>query len=1439
MNAFFNTSRCLRVNGSSFGYSLGRTTLQRVVTQRAWHAVRHQSQAAAANTSRRIPQVRAFGFRELLGDRNLLVKALGKAFPDVKRPTLSQAEFIPAILKGQDVVLQDETGTGKSFGTILALLSKSRAKASSHTSGRPNRPCITSLVIVPHRDLGFQMLHWITAILKNSGTNSPALETISQLVVRGDTTSPNEQARQLYATPPHILIGTPQALWEIYQEDREALQIEDLATLVIDEVDYLLDVPAPYLRKKREEAAWKNFRKHPSAARLLLEEILPRRKPGAVPLAEVDYNDDDDRHRRSARRRGVSGRPLQVLVSSATVHSNLTDYLWEARWMGDDRVVISGKQVAKTNAHIIYEDGKDEPEVVHHAFVVSASGNVSNVDFAVRPGEEHLKKDKKDRRTGYQETTGQSQLLPPNAAVQKAIAELHDLGVNARTLDLRSESVSQLGRPGGLKTAESEATLLVATPAYTRGVDLPQLTHVFCVGPPDLASADSFKHVSGRVDRFGRGGKIITFVTEREEEHRDGMVRTTKNPAGLLRMFYRKLGIKPVWFDLMTSPLPIRLFASLALLFILFSLLAHLSTMGAAWQHCRLLFALAVLAALLQLSFVHAQSSTPAPSSSSSTSPAPSSLANASISSVVSNFTSTFTSTSGVHTTVITSVIPTTVALSPTSTSANATATNSTNSASATPLSLDTRVDPGYGVLGAILIITGLPSAFWGHKNRWSSFFLIGFYTLALACLALILKFGVLEAVNLPSEKLRGVFVLACCIAGIAGGGVAIFFWHQAKYFIGAWGGFAFGLWIQCFRDGGLIRPIGFRWILYTGKSQVIAIADITPDGKYRPRSDWILFMHASKDPLPCASSFYSDGLKEFYIWNLGFDTLFTKFTNNGIEFPISQMMEIELGLIGAFALMGAAVQLRILKILQFKLKEISRDQKKRDEELEAQAASRFTLTAKEMEAWDKEHGRVDSHLSGLPLLKEHEAQSSGTEENSTLVFGDHRRSRYQSGISDYMASPQTDDRQQTGALPAIDLGLDLESDIPKDFVSDHTTSLMSNTLTPQEREGLKKKEALMVEISTIRKSIEQLHSATPGSSAEDESRSRHQSFTSRRTLSVGFVEAMEGPSRPPRAADPRTRVQSMERLSQYPDALMSGSSISRPSSAPLQDDAAWNDYVRERKLFQPPAGVSPPIVTAPIAPQPKRASVAVPAAVSEAILRRHQQEAAIESGGFGSLGRHDRLSSHTSEERPLSKMFSLQQKSVTVGSKAPVTILPPRRPNADQQPVRPSAPRTRTFEELAERHREKMRDLQAPLSQAEREQAELAAARSRWEHSKEVERQVMTKKQAEKEVAAKQRREEKDEKRLSVNSQHQRSLSADKLGKLPGASGLTSKRQSMLKVEDWRRYQQDVEVMSPAQPSSRRDSVVPFPAAQASREPGRVHSPSNDRCRSQLMPPS
>lgn len=106
-----------------------------------------------------------------------------------------------------------------------------------------------------------------------------------------------------------------------------------------------------------------------------------------------------------------------------------------------------------------------------------------------------------------------------------------------------------------------------------------------------------------------------------------------------------------------------------------------------------------------------------------------------------SSLTSTFTTTTTTTTTPTVTVFPVTTAVNFTTVSQagsqnvtiataiptvfNATSTlptpTSTASATATstPIVLSTKITPAFGVLGAILILTGLPSAFWGHKNRW------------------------------------------------------------------------------------------------------------------------------------------------------------------------------------------------------------------------------------------------------------------------------------------------------------------------------------------------------------------------------------------------------------------------------------------------------------------------------------------------------------------------------------------------------------------------------------------------------------------------------------------------------------------------------------------------------------------------------------------------
>ncbi|ETW87373.1 hypothetical protein HETIRDRAFT_235977, partial [Heterobasidion irregulare TC 32-1] len=787
-------------------------------------------------------------------------------------------------------------------------------------------------------------------------------------------------------------------------------------------------------------------------------------------------------------------------------------------------------------------------------------------------------------------------------------------------------------------------------------------------------------------------------------------------------------------------------------------------------------------------------------------------------------------------TTAVPSVFNVTSTIQPTSTTNSTASATSSASASATPtpIVLATKLDPGFGVLGALLIITGFPSAFWGHKNRWTSFFLIGFYTLSLICFVLILKFGILTAVNPPNKTLRGMFVLSSAVAGIAGGGISIFFWKATKYFIGGWGGFALALWIQCFRDGGLIHQLGLRWILYIGCGAVGFILCTIPKIHYHVLLVSTAIVGASAIILG-VDCFTTAGLKEFYIWNIGFMSLFTTFTSRGIQFPVSQTMQIELGLIGAITLMGIAVQLRVLKVLQRKLKEIKEEQRRREAENDNKAAEQFARLGEEIADWEKDHptlgkhGRQDSDFSGTPLMKGSDGASTPGPDDRAFV-----RNRHQSGLSDFLAAVNPDEErgqrrsQSPGALPALDLGSDIQENVPRGFIANDVER--ADSTAGGDPEDIKRKEELLHEIQTIRRSIDLLKSESPQPSSS--SNSRHPSLTSRRTLSYDLNTAtLMGSShlRPPR--DARHRVQSME-LSTL-SATNVGDAIGRPTSAPLRDND-WDAYVRDRKLVQPPSGPSAPIQTTPIpllSPTPR---LTVPPAVQDALLRRQQRESMIDApdGAPPALRTDSPRSIDGFGAHLVAPKMSHHRSSSYNTNPAPVTVLPPKRSAA----APPSQqPRTVTYEELTERHREKLRQLQAPLTQAENEHAEVEAAKARWERSKTSERQAVEKRQAERAAAL---AKEAQRPRRSGEThgdgsggkqrQHTRAASAEMLG--IGAAPSTSRRMSTLKVEDWQRYQADTATAERRPVNAEghvrsRSGGVPFPAERRGNGGGRGRS--------------
>jgi ATP-dependent RNA helicase RhlE len=139
-------------------------------------------------------------------------------------PSPVQAEAIPAVLSGRDIMAAAQTGTGKTAGftlPILQLLSE----------GNPIHPHrVRALIITPTRELAAQ----VGESVKDYGAHLP----LKSAVVFGGVKI-NPQITKLRAGI-DILVATPGRLLDLHQQGE--VSFKELEILVLDEADRMLDM---------------------------------------------------------------------------------------------------------------------------------------------------------------------------------------------------------------------------------------------------------------------------------------------------------------------------------------------------------------------------------------------------------------------------------------------------------------------------------------------------------------------------------------------------------------------------------------------------------------------------------------------------------------------------------------------------------------------------------------------------------------------------------------------------------------------------------------------------------------------------------------------------------------------------------------------------------------------------------------------------------------------------------------------------------------------------------------------------------------------------------------------------------------------------------------------------------------------------------------------
>lgn len=150
--------------------------------------------------------------------------AINKSLKEIhfEEPTPVQEAVISLINKKKDIIVQSETGSGKTHAFLLPSMN-------ALTSDQE----VQLLIATPSRELAYQIYEDTQAILKNYP------EEYNAFIFVGGADR-DRQRRKLEAHQPQIAIGTPGRLWDLISDN--SLHVENVQRYVIDESDMTLDM---------------------------------------------------------------------------------------------------------------------------------------------------------------------------------------------------------------------------------------------------------------------------------------------------------------------------------------------------------------------------------------------------------------------------------------------------------------------------------------------------------------------------------------------------------------------------------------------------------------------------------------------------------------------------------------------------------------------------------------------------------------------------------------------------------------------------------------------------------------------------------------------------------------------------------------------------------------------------------------------------------------------------------------------------------------------------------------------------------------------------------------------------------------------------------------------------------------------------------------------
>ena len=378
----------------------------------------------------------------------------------ITSPTAVQQKIMPLVAEGKNLMFQSETGTGKTFAYLLPILQR---LCDNPKSSNPVRVLVAS----PTYELASQIKAQVRLVS----------DVKCALCIGG---APISRQVELLKEKPQIVIGGPARLLELIHLKK--LKADAVETLVLDEADRLL---SPELRNDTEG----------------LLERLPRRVQLIGNSATVsDYTRKVLQNARDAIDRASEEK--------APAESG------KASGSKDSAGKISTDMAANGNKDAGTKDSGNTPADRNPADRKQAA---SAIEFVTLPTEDVLRKrithvaifaerrDKIDTLRSFINAVKPKKLLVFTAKSDQIENIASKLRYRKLECEALSAKIGKQERKSAIDRFRSgKVTILVTTDLASRGLDIPDVTHVVQLDLPQ--TADFFIHRAGRTARAGKTG---------------------------------------------------------------------------------------------------------------------------------------------------------------------------------------------------------------------------------------------------------------------------------------------------------------------------------------------------------------------------------------------------------------------------------------------------------------------------------------------------------------------------------------------------------------------------------------------------------------------------------------------------------------------------------------------------------------------------------------------------------------------------------------------------------------------------------------------------------------------------------------------------------------------------------------------------------------------